>query len=150
MYISDFDVVSSIASNLLFVESPAGVGWSYSNTTSDYNSGDASTGKDSCLGLFSFLSYSLFKLCCFYFFKTYQNCVLTLLGKWEWFYIFIYKISHFRTVTMCPIILALDWKQLLDFWQPMICICSCWNGTRSFHHTDQGSCSLLEKAMQVQ
>ncbi|KAJ1411096.1 Peptidase S10, serine carboxypeptidase [Sesbania bispinosa] len=32
------------ASNLLFVESPAGVGWSYSNTTSDYNTGDASTG----------------------------------------------------------------------------------------------------------
>ncbi|TKY56026.1 Serine carboxypeptidase 42 [Spatholobus suberectus] len=34
------------ASNLLFVESPAGVGWSYSNTTSDYNSGDASTASD--------------------------------------------------------------------------------------------------------
>ncbi|KAF3445558.1 hypothetical protein FNV43_RR10734 [Rhamnella rubrinervis] len=34
------------ASNLLFVESPAGVGWSYSNTTSDYNSGDASTAND--------------------------------------------------------------------------------------------------------
>ncbi|KAG5050409.1 hypothetical protein JHK85_011512 [Glycine max] len=32
------------ASNLLFVESPAGVGWSYSNKTSDYNSGDSSTG----------------------------------------------------------------------------------------------------------
>ncbi|MCD9640413.1 hypothetical protein HAX54_025706 [Datura stramonium] len=29
------------ASNLLFVESPAGVGWSYSNTSSDYNTGDA-------------------------------------------------------------------------------------------------------------
>ncbi|KAF7829755.1 serine carboxypeptidase-like 42 [Senna tora] len=34
------------ASNLLFVESPAGVGWSYSNTTSDYNTGDASTAND--------------------------------------------------------------------------------------------------------
>ncbi|CAL9019961.1 unnamed protein product [Prunus brigantina] len=34
------------ASNLLFVESPAGVGWSYSNTSSDYNSGDASTARD--------------------------------------------------------------------------------------------------------
>ncbi|EOY16623.1 Serine carboxypeptidase-like 42 isoform 2 [Theobroma cacao] len=34
------------ASNLLFVESPAGVGWSYSNTSSDYICGDASTAKD--------------------------------------------------------------------------------------------------------
>ncbi|KAL0326076.1 UNVERIFIED_CONTAM: Serine carboxypeptidase-like 42 [Sesamum radiatum] len=34
------------ASNLLFVESPAGVGWSYSNTSSDYNCGDASTAMD--------------------------------------------------------------------------------------------------------
>ncbi|KAK1288542.1 Serine carboxypeptidase-like 42 [Acorus calamus] len=31
-------------SNLLFVESPAGVGWSYSNTTSDYTTGDAAAG----------------------------------------------------------------------------------------------------------
>ncbi|GMH17126.1 hypothetical protein Nepgr_018967 [Nepenthes gracilis] len=36
------------ASNLLFVESPAGVGWSYSNTTSDYNTGDARTAQDMC------------------------------------------------------------------------------------------------------
>lgn len=35
----------TVASNLLFVESPAGVGWSYSNTSSDYNTGDAKTGK---------------------------------------------------------------------------------------------------------
>uniref|UniRef100_A0A1J3FNP8 Carboxypeptidase n=1 Tax=Noccaea caerulescens TaxID=107243 RepID=A0A1J3FNP8_NOCCA len=34
------------ASNLLFVESPAGVGWSYSNRSSDYNTGDNSTAKD--------------------------------------------------------------------------------------------------------
>ncbi|WZY75837.1 hypothetical protein YC2023_022221 [Brassica napus] len=33
-----------VASNLLFVESPAGVGWSYSNTSSDYNTGDETTG----------------------------------------------------------------------------------------------------------
>ncbi|KAL6492931.1 Serine carboxypeptidase-like 42 [Orobanche gracilis] len=33
-------------SNLLFVESPAGVGWSYSNTTSDYTCGDASSARD--------------------------------------------------------------------------------------------------------
>uniref|UniRef100_A0A7N2M0L7 Carboxypeptidase n=1 Tax=Quercus lobata TaxID=97700 RepID=A0A7N2M0L7_QUELO len=36
----------SRASNLLFVESPAGVGWSYSNTGSDHTCGDASTAKD--------------------------------------------------------------------------------------------------------
>ncbi|CAL2264786.1 unnamed protein product [Prunus armeniaca] len=34
------------ASNLLFVESPAGEGWLYSNTSSDYKSGDASTARD--------------------------------------------------------------------------------------------------------
>ncbi|GKU90586.1 hypothetical protein SLEP1_g4567 [Rubroshorea leprosula] len=34
------------ASNLLFVESPAGVGWSYSNTSSDYTRGDAATAMD--------------------------------------------------------------------------------------------------------
>lgn len=34
------------ASNLLFVESPVGVGWSYSNTSSDYIRGDASTAED--------------------------------------------------------------------------------------------------------
>lgn len=33
-------------SNLLFVESPAGVGWSYSNTSADYTCGDASTAAD--------------------------------------------------------------------------------------------------------
>ncbi|KAJ0976942.1 hypothetical protein J5N97_012416 [Dioscorea zingiberensis] len=33
-------------SNLLFVESPAGVGWSYSNTTSDYTRDDQSTAHD--------------------------------------------------------------------------------------------------------
>ncbi|KAF6154907.1 hypothetical protein GIB67_018344 [Kingdonia uniflora] len=34
------------ASNLLFIESPAGVGWSYSNATSDYTTGDAKTAMD--------------------------------------------------------------------------------------------------------
>ncbi|CAG7860610.1 unnamed protein product [Brassica rapa] len=34
------------ASNLLFVDSPAGVGWSYSNTSSDYNTGDKTTASD--------------------------------------------------------------------------------------------------------
>jgi len=51
------DILSFVASNLIFVESPAGVGWSYSNTTSDYNSGDVSTG-NKCL--FSFSPFSNF------------------------------------------------------------------------------------------
>ncbi|XP_058781481.1 serine carboxypeptidase-like 42 isoform X1 [Vicia villosa] len=38
-------------SNLLFVESPAGVGWSYSNTTSDYIIGDDATANDMVLFL---------------------------------------------------------------------------------------------------
>ena len=37
-------IIPIVVSNLLFVESPAGVGWSYSNTSADYNCGDASTG----------------------------------------------------------------------------------------------------------
>ncbi|KAJ4881550.1 Serine carboxypeptidase-like 44 [Raphanus sativus] len=43
------------ASNLLFVDSPAGVGWSYSNTTSDYTTGDKSTAKDMLVFLFRWL-----------------------------------------------------------------------------------------------
>ncbi|KAF2537898.1 hypothetical protein F2Q68_00019157 [Brassica cretica] len=35
-----------VASNLLFVDSPAGVGWSYSNKSSDYNTGDETTASD--------------------------------------------------------------------------------------------------------
>ncbi|KAJ9146171.1 hypothetical protein P3X46_028475 [Hevea brasiliensis] len=42
------------ASNILFVESPAGVGWSYSNTASDYTTGDAKTTND----MYMFLSKS--------------------------------------------------------------------------------------------
>ncbi len=45
-----------VASNLLFVESPAGVGWSYSNTSSDYTCGDASTGKENSLHRFFLLN----------------------------------------------------------------------------------------------
>ncbi|CAH8294303.1 unnamed protein product [Eruca vesicaria subsp. sativa] len=37
---------TKVTSNLLFVDSPAGVGWSYSNTTSDYTTDDESTAKD--------------------------------------------------------------------------------------------------------
>eukprot|EP00250_Pteridium_aquilinum_P023162 c26310_g1_i1 orf=327-1787(-) len=43
-------------SNLLFLESPAGVGWSYSNTSSDYSSfGDAATASDSLAFLLGWL-----------------------------------------------------------------------------------------------
>ncbi|KAJ0246206.1 hypothetical protein HA466_0177650 [Hirschfeldia incana] len=44
------------ASNLLFVESPAGVGWSYSNTSSDYNTGDETTAKDMLVFLLRWFS----------------------------------------------------------------------------------------------
>nr|KJB09372.1 hypothetical protein B456_001G137500 [Gossypium raimondii] len=36
---------STSMSNLLFIDSPIGSGWSYSNTSSDYNNGDDSTNK---------------------------------------------------------------------------------------------------------
>ncbi|CAI0625463.1 unnamed protein product [Linum tenue] len=44
------------ASNLLFVESPAGVGWSYSNTSSDYKIGDAATAMDMRVFLIKWLA----------------------------------------------------------------------------------------------
>jgi hypothetical protein len=44
----EFHLSSSAAFNLLFVESRAGVGWSYSNTSSDYTIGDAKTGIENC------------------------------------------------------------------------------------------------------
>lgn len=59
------------ASNLLFIESPAGVGWSYSNTTSDYNIGDASTANDM---LSFFLKW-------FEKFPTYKSRALFLTGE---------------------------------------------------------------------
>ncbi|EPS60190.1 hypothetical protein M569_14612, partial [Genlisea aurea] len=59
------------ASNLLFVESPAGVGWSYSNTSSDYNTGDANTARD----LRVFLTEWLKK------FPAFQNRDLFLTGE---------------------------------------------------------------------
>lgn len=45
----------AVASNLLFVESPVGVGWSYSNNTADYTRGDAATGKKTISKLVSLI-----------------------------------------------------------------------------------------------
>ncbi|KAI5393257.1 serine carboxypeptidase-like 42 isoform X2 [Lathyrus oleraceus] len=59
------------ASNLLFLESPAGVGWSYSNTTSDYNIGDVSTANDSLLFLLKWYEK----------FPTYKSRELYLTGE---------------------------------------------------------------------
>ena len=41
--------------NVLFIESPTGVGWSYSKSDSDYTSGDASTAADNYVATQKFL-----------------------------------------------------------------------------------------------
>lgn len=46
----------STVANVLYVESPAGVGFSYSNTSSDYNVGDLRTAEDAYLVLQGFLA----------------------------------------------------------------------------------------------
>jgi len=49
-------IMKYAVANVLFLESPAGIGFSYSNTTSDYdNSGDKSTAKDSYVFLINWL-----------------------------------------------------------------------------------------------
>ncbi|GER56661.1 serine carboxypeptidase-like protein [Striga asiatica] len=45
----------NIVANVIFLESPAGVGFSYSNTTSDYVTGDEQTAKDSYTFLVNWL-----------------------------------------------------------------------------------------------
>jgi carboxypeptidase C (cathepsin A) len=42
--------------NVIFLESPAGVGWSYSNTTSDYTTGDERTAQDALAAMVAFFA----------------------------------------------------------------------------------------------
>ncbi|GER42200.1 serine carboxypeptidase [Striga asiatica] len=57
--------------NVLFLESPAGVGFSYSNRTSDYVTGDAKTAKDTYVFLVNWLER----------FSDYKNRALYLAGE---------------------------------------------------------------------
>jgi serine carboxypeptidase-like clade 2 len=51
------------AANVLFIESPVGVGFSFSKTNSDYTSSDASTAQDNYVAMQVFL-FSFFELRC--------------------------------------------------------------------------------------
>jgi serine carboxypeptidase-like clade II len=55
-YLPTYIIMKYAVANVLFLESPAGIGFSYSNTTSDYDkSGDKSTAKDSYVFLINWL-----------------------------------------------------------------------------------------------
>lgn len=58
-----FYYIRFVASNLHFVESPAGVGWSYQNTSSDCTCVDASAGKRIGCAIFSFKSIIVCPCC---------------------------------------------------------------------------------------
>ena len=62
-----FDMVCAVA-NMLFLESPAGVGFSYSNTSSDYvHAGDKKTANDAYIFLVNWLErFSEYKTRYFY------------------------------------------------------------------------------------
>jgi len=55
----------------------------------------------------------------------------------------LYK-QFVRFITRC------EQNYWIFFWQPKICFCLCWNGTRSSLPTNQRVCFLPEKAMHVQ
>eukprot|EP01103_Thecamoeba_quadrilineata_P014500 TRINITY_DN433_c0_g1_i1.p1 TRINITY_DN433_c0_g1~~TRINITY_DN433_c0_g1_i1.p1 ORF type:complete len:476 (-),score=107.33 TRINITY_DN433_c0_g1_i1:116-1543(-) len=53
--VSFFDLTWANVANVLYIEAPAGVGFSYSNTTADYNTNDTRTASDNYQFLVNFL-----------------------------------------------------------------------------------------------